>query len=284
MKIRVYELAKKFDISNEEMITQLKELGIRVKSHASTIEDNEIEIFRKNYTPVPKREYIEQYIKPGVIKRIPVTESDGRSNDSILSERYLKAIDRCNEKISLNPRDEYAYLERGDLYIQLGKPKDALNNYKRAIEINHRCIKAYYGMASAHVMMGTTRHAIAEISKAMELQNDEQSSPQQIEEVKCNPMPISDFENHLSILIETYINNGEDIKNAIKLIGMDIDNLPEDNLSAEDYASLIVEWLKDAGYLDKILLYISHAEGVMHYDFLQLLSSCSEVMANNGQT
>lgn len=284
MKIRVDELAKKFDISNEEMVTRLKELGIRVKSYASTIEDNEIEIFRKNYTPGPQRKYIEQYIKPGVIKRIPVTELDGRSNDSIISERYRIAVDRCNEKISLNPRDEYAYLERGDLYILLGKPKDALNNYKRAIEINPRFIKAYYGMASAHVMMGATRHAIAEISKAMELQNDEQSSPQQIEGLKCNLMPISDFENHLSTLIEAYINNGDDINNAIKLIGMDIDNLPEDNLSAEDYAYLIVEWIKDAGYSDKILLYISSAEGVMHYDFLQLLSSCSKVMANNGQT
>ncbi len=39
-KIRIYELAKKLDVTNKEIIAKLKKLGIEVKSHASSIDDD----------------------------------------------------------------------------------------------------------------------------------------------------------------------------------------------------------------------------------------------------
>jgi tetratricopeptide (TPR) repeat protein len=183
----------------------------------------------------------------------------------------------------LNPRDGYAYMERGDVHIHLGNPKEALNNYRRAIEINHRFIKAYYGMATAHIMLGSTKHALAEITRAIELEqqpDDGQYDLLQREDIKCNPISMSDFEKHLSILIEDYLNNGEDINNAIKLIGMDIDNLSQDNLTAEDFASLITEQLKDSGHLNKMLLDISRSEEVIKYDLWHLLSSYNDKMVD----
>ena len=116
---------------------------------------------------------MEKIVKPGVIKRAPLNVSDGKPVDSRNPNRLKKIIDECSEKISLNPKDEFAYLERGDAYIYLGDPEKALNNYNRAIEINKRFIKAYYGMATAHVMLGEKKHALVEIAKAIELEDQQ---------------------------------------------------------------------------------------------------------------
>ncbi len=42
-KLKVYELAKEMNLSNTEMLKKLKEVGIEVKSHLSTLEESEIE-------------------------------------------------------------------------------------------------------------------------------------------------------------------------------------------------------------------------------------------------
>ena len=39
-KIRVYEYAKKHNISSKEVITKLKEMNIEVSNHMATIEDD----------------------------------------------------------------------------------------------------------------------------------------------------------------------------------------------------------------------------------------------------
>jgi len=41
-KIRVYEYAKKHNISSKEIITKLKEMNIEVSNHMATIEDAEV--------------------------------------------------------------------------------------------------------------------------------------------------------------------------------------------------------------------------------------------------
>ncbi len=116
-----------------------------------------------------KDEYIEQHIKQRGISRIPKTEAEKKHTESMDADRYKKALDKCNQRINSNPRDEQAYLERGDVYIYLSNPKEALRNYKRAIELNQRFIKAYYGMATAYALLGSNNNAIAAIAKALEL-------------------------------------------------------------------------------------------------------------------
>jgi len=111
---------------------------------------------------------------PGAIKSAPINRSDAKPNDFRAPNRLKIIIDECNAKIRSNQRDELAYLEKGDAYIHLGDPEEALRNYKRAIEINKQCIKAYYGMASAHAILGENKNALVEIVKAIELE-DKQS-------------------------------------------------------------------------------------------------------------
>jgi len=45
-KKRIHELAKEFKIDNKEMIKRLSLLGIAVKSHASTVDEQVVERLR----------------------------------------------------------------------------------------------------------------------------------------------------------------------------------------------------------------------------------------------
>ncbi len=49
VKKRIHELAKELNIESKEIINNLKNMGINVKSHMSTLEENEIELFLKRY-------------------------------------------------------------------------------------------------------------------------------------------------------------------------------------------------------------------------------------------
>ena len=46
-KLKVYELAKELNLSNTELLERLNNMGISVKSHLSTLEDNDVEKVRK---------------------------------------------------------------------------------------------------------------------------------------------------------------------------------------------------------------------------------------------
>ena len=46
-KVKVYELAKELDKSSKELVEFLREKNIEVKSHMSTLEENEAELVRK---------------------------------------------------------------------------------------------------------------------------------------------------------------------------------------------------------------------------------------------
>ncbi|MGL4362292.1 MAG: translation initiation factor IF-2 [Cellulosilyticaceae bacterium] len=58
-KIRVYELAKRLNISTKEIMIQLKECGCEVQSHMSSIEDQEVNLIT-NYYKANKKEEIQQ--------------------------------------------------------------------------------------------------------------------------------------------------------------------------------------------------------------------------------
>ena len=68
-KMRVYELAKEFGIENKEFIAKLKNLGIAVKSHSSTLEDSEVERVRREFAAKGEKEVVEKRVKSTVIRR-----------------------------------------------------------------------------------------------------------------------------------------------------------------------------------------------------------------------
>lgn len=68
-KKRVHELAKELGLENKDLITHLEKLGITVKSHASTLEDSEIERVKEDLQAKSPRQIVEERIKTTVIRR-----------------------------------------------------------------------------------------------------------------------------------------------------------------------------------------------------------------------
>jgi len=68
-KKRVYELARELGIDNKELIARLEKLGIAVKSHSGTLEDNEVDRVTKEFHARGSKEVVEERIKTTVIRR-----------------------------------------------------------------------------------------------------------------------------------------------------------------------------------------------------------------------
>lgn len=67
-KLRVYELAKKLNVSSKDIIEELAKLGIEVKSHSSSIEDKDAEKITGIFT---KKTKSEQHSTAKALKEAP---------------------------------------------------------------------------------------------------------------------------------------------------------------------------------------------------------------------
>jgi translation initiation factor IF-2 len=84
-KKRVYELAKDLGLENKELISRLEKIGIAVKSHSSTLEDDDLERIKEEMLSPEPREMVEKRIKSTVIRRRafrPPMEEGGTKEDA----------------------------------------------------------------------------------------------------------------------------------------------------------------------------------------------------------
>ena len=51
--MKLYELAKEMNISSKELLEQAKTLGMKIKSHLSSIEEDDVKKLRESYTKQP---------------------------------------------------------------------------------------------------------------------------------------------------------------------------------------------------------------------------------------
>lgn len=69
-KVRVYEIAKEFDMDNKDFISRIEKLGIAVKSHSSTLSEYDVERIRREFAGGEKKKIVEEKrVKLGVIRR-----------------------------------------------------------------------------------------------------------------------------------------------------------------------------------------------------------------------
>ncbi|HEX9777661.1 MAG TPA: translation initiation factor IF-2 [Geopsychrobacteraceae bacterium] len=66
--VRVYELAKEMGLENKELLAKLAEAGVEVKSHASSLSDEDLQKYKSFNTPTEEK-IEEARIKPGLIRR-----------------------------------------------------------------------------------------------------------------------------------------------------------------------------------------------------------------------
>jgi len=76
-KKRVHELAKELNLENKDLIAHLEKMGITVKSHSSSLEDDEVEKIKDVLLASESRQIVEERIKSTVIRRRAVRTPKG---------------------------------------------------------------------------------------------------------------------------------------------------------------------------------------------------------------
>ncbi len=89
-KKRVHELAKELSLESKDLIARLEKMGITVKSHSSTLEDDDVEKIRESLLSGDSRQIVEERIKSTVIRRravlAPVEEQPTPEEDPAAKE------------------------------------------------------------------------------------------------------------------------------------------------------------------------------------------------------
>lgn len=89
-----------------------------------------------------------------------------QANQSISDKLYDKAISELNRAVSLDNKFFAAYQQLGDLYRKSGNYSNALNNYKKILEIDpefHHL--TYFGIAESELNTGDYANAIQHFNK-----------------------------------------------------------------------------------------------------------------------
>ncbi|HDL63903.1 MAG TPA: translation initiation factor IF-2, partial [Proteobacteria bacterium] len=85
--MRVYELARELELTSKELLAVLKEMGIEVKSHASSVNEEQAGLVRDKITPSPPKEE-------------PVKQEDAAEEVSSDSRADDQEVDAGEEDIS----------------------------------------------------------------------------------------------------------------------------------------------------------------------------------------
>lgn len=85
-KIRVYELAKELGIDNKDLITRLEKLGIAVKAHSSSLEEDDVERVRKEFALGERDAIVEKRVKRTVIRRRAVRQHASEATEMTPAE------------------------------------------------------------------------------------------------------------------------------------------------------------------------------------------------------
>ena len=100
-KKRVHELAKELGLENKDLIAHLERLGITVKSHASTLEDNEIERVKEDLQATSPRQIVEERIKTTVIRRRAVrTPVEAAPAEEVLEEVEKQVVEKATPPVA----------------------------------------------------------------------------------------------------------------------------------------------------------------------------------------
>lgn len=107
-KVRVYELARDLNLTNQELIDKIADMGIEVSSHMSSLDDEAVEAIKAGIFGKKKEQLEEVRIKPTVIRRRKKTEApeaeekaadvqldipeetDGESEEDVIDEQLIE--------------------------------------------------------------------------------------------------------------------------------------------------------------------------------------------------
>ncbi len=113
-KKRVHELAKELNLENKDLIAQLEKIGITVKSHSSSLEDDEVEKIKDALLASESRQIVEERIKSTVIRRravrtpkgVPAPEEADHPEAELAEKPEAESLITPSEKAGKDKKEE----------------------------------------------------------------------------------------------------------------------------------------------------------------------------------
>jgi len=86
-----------------------------------------------------------------------------------IAEKHKEAIDAYKKALEINPKSVGSYHNIGLIYIKLGNIREAIVNYDKAIELSPQFAKAYMSRGFAYKKLGNFQQAIKDYGIAIKL-------------------------------------------------------------------------------------------------------------------
>lgn len=106
---------------------------------------------------------------------------EGRELAEILNQRALShgalqnfdlAIRDLGRAIELQPNDPDLYVNRGNMFVRMGRFDEAILEFSSALSLRPKCSISFNGRAYARSSVGQVNEAIADYWSAIEIDND----------------------------------------------------------------------------------------------------------------
>jgi translation initiation factor IF-2 len=99
-KLRVYELAKELDIPNTDLLERIDSLGIQVKGHMSSLDEEQAQLVRDTVTGRSKQLIEEKRVRRGVIRRRrKIVKAEPTAEEKELEAETLPPVEEPAEEV-----------------------------------------------------------------------------------------------------------------------------------------------------------------------------------------
>lgn len=189
-KQRVYELAKQVGLSNQAVIEKLATLGIKVKTHFSTLGEEEVKKFLTNLevkateqelpAQLPAKPFkgiqAERWLKVGIFflgiaivislgvfiyKYFAVQSAPPRTYFDFQLRIWQQVVEK-------DPKNALGHANLGFVYLQMKKYDQAIDAFKTALKYDPKNVTALYNLGITNYELGKKKLAIENLKAAAE--------------------------------------------------------------------------------------------------------------------
>ena len=107
-----------------------------------------------------------------------------QGNAQFKNNNYAAAADYYTRGIQLNQHEPVLYSNRGTCMKLLGKYKEAINDYNKAIQLNPKNTKNLRKLSTVYILLGDFGHAQLLLEKCCNLETSDSSHTYELNKVK----------------------------------------------------------------------------------------------------
>jgi translation initiation factor IF-2 len=166
-KIKVHELAKELNISNNELIGKLNDIGIKVKTHLSTLSESELKKFKGDDKMSKKESDVKKETTPHIIRRnVKVINTDNdRKEIEQITTNISGEIKKSHQTIKNEVKNDYSYSKEG---LGVVTPKNFNNRNNRGF-VNNRNMNVVVTRNGKSI---TQESSLETVKKDQEIENN----------------------------------------------------------------------------------------------------------------